>query len=164
MYNKVLKTYKFSSQLVFTRKFRNCLGSSIMLKNAPNFQQCVVLEFYWRVLDHHHKYVQIKFKITQYFGSFVYTIYHLVLPPFAKITTCIWFGMFKINLCSCSKNTLSILLELFVSISYLFLGLLWYRNKSLTRYESMNVIVHTIYDLNRLYMDLNANMWSFIGQ
>jgi len=79
--------------------------SCILLKNESILKPQVTLELWRRVLYHRDKYVNVNSKIIQHFGWLLYTIYHPVLPPFTKISTCIQLGMFKMNVCSCCRDT-----------------------------------------------------------
>jgi hypothetical protein len=78
-----------------------------LLKNGPICKPQIALESYWSVLQHYKRILHVWFKIVKQFGSFLYTTYHLVLPPFVEIIACILLDILEMSIWSCSRDTCS---------------------------------------------------------
>jgi hypothetical protein len=106
-----------------------------LLKNGLICKPQIALESYWSVLQYYKRILHVWFKIVKQFGSFLYTTYHLVLPPFVEIICCILLGILEMSIWSCSRDTWSHTPCTVCLISSLFFGLLWCCNKSFTIFQ-----------------------------
>jgi hypothetical protein len=93
----------------------NCVGIVLkcaskccnLLKNGSICKPQIALESYWSVLQHYKRKLHVWFKIIKQFGYFLYTTYHLVLPPLVEIICCILLGILQMSIWSCSRDTWS---------------------------------------------------------